>query len=214
MDELINDEIRSWIGRADKPIRVVVSRRDIVKYSIATEQLNPKYFKGDEAPPMFLFGADRALTEIADLGLDGLRQDSLLPDLPLTRVMAGGVKQRHLRAGVPGDALLIHSGWEAATEANAAAGAGLPPSCAEFIRDHDVALLGWDLMDARTDAGGLPWPVHGGLFNFGVALLDNARLEPIADACAEETRYEFMFMLLPLNVARGTGSPANPIAMF
>ena len=114
----------------------------------------------------------------------------------------------------PGDALLIHSGWEAATEANAAAGAGLHPSCAEFIRDHDVALLGWDLMDARTDAGGLPWPVHGVLFNFGVALLDNARLEPIADACAEETRYEFMFMLLPLNVARGTGSPANPIAMF
>lgn len=25
---------------------------------------------------------------------------------------------------------------------------------------------------------------------------------------------EFMFMGLPLNVARGTGSPANPIAMF
>ena len=52
------------------------------------------------------------------------------------------------------------------------------------------------------------------LFNFGVALLDNARLEPIAEACAEEGRHEFMFMLLPLNVARGTGSPANPVAMF
>lgn len=107
MDKLINDEIRSWIGRSDEPIHLVVSRRDIIKYSLATEQLNPKYLKGDEAPPMFLFGADRALTEIADLGLDGLRQDSLLPDLPLKRVMAGGVKQRHLHPIVPGDALLI-----------------------------------------------------------------------------------------------------------
>ena len=113
-----------------------------------------------------------------------------------------------------GDALLVHSGWEAATAAGAGAGAGLHASCAEFIRDHDVALLGWDLMDAGMGGAGLPWPVHGVLFNFGVALLDNARLEPIADACAEEGRHEFMFMLLPLNVARGTGSPANPVAMF
>jgi hypothetical protein len=56
--------------------------------------------------------------------------------------------------------------------------------------------------------------MHGVLFNFGVALLDNALLEPLATACAEEGRHEFMFMGLPLNVARGTGSPANPIAMF
>ena len=114
----------------------------------------------------------------------------------------------------PGDALLVHSGWESHTQSGDAGGAGLHSSCAEFIRDHDVALLGWDLMDARMGAGDLPWPVHGVLFNFGVALLDNARLEPIAAACAEEGRHEFMFMLSPLNVARGTGSPANPIAMF
>ena len=116
-----------------------------------------------------------------------------------------------------GDALLVHSGWESYTRSGDDGSRGRPglhPSCAEFIRDHDVALLGWDLMDARMGAADLPWPVHGVLFNFGVALLDNARLEPIAAACAEEGRHEFMFMLLPLNVARGTGSPANPIAMF
>ena len=112
-----------------------------------------------------------------------------------------------------GDALLVHSGWAAHQDNDDSGGAGLHPSCAEFIRDHDVALLGWDLMDARRSSS-LPWPVHGVLFNFGVALLDNALLEPIAEACAEESRYEFMFMLLPLNVARGTGSPANPVAMF
>ena len=45
-------------------------------------------------------------------------------------------------------------------------------------------------------------------------LLDNALLELLAVACTEESRYEFMFMALPLKVVRGTGSPANPIAMF
>ena len=117
----------------------------------------------------------------------------------------------------PGDALLVHSGWESYTASGDDGRRGRPglhPSCAEFIRDRDVALLGWDLMDARSGVGDLPWPVHGVLFNFGVALLDNARFEPLAAACIDEGRHEFMFMLSPLNVARGTGSPANPIAMF
>ena len=52
------------------------------------------------------------------------------------------------------------------------------------------------------------------LYRYGVALLDNALLEPLARACADEKRYEFMFVALPLRVARATGSPANPIAMF
>ena len=118
----------------------------------------------------------------------------------------------------PGDALLVHSGLEAFQRAgNPYAGGdrpGLSASCAKFIRDSDVALLGWDMMDARPDPYGLAYPVHGILFNYGVALLDNALLGPIAEACAEEGRYEFMFMLLPLKVSHGTGSPANPIAMF
>jgi kynurenine formamidase len=87
-------------------------------------------------------------------------------------------------------------------------------SCAKFIRDQDVAVLGWDMLDARPDKDGLPWPVHGVLYSYGVALLDNALLDPLAQACADERRYEFMFMALPLKIARGTGSPVNPIALF
>lgn len=36
----------------------------------------------------------------------------------------------------------------------------------------------------------------------------------LAQACAEERRYEFMLVALPLKIVRGTGSPANPIATF
>ena len=38
---------------------------------------------------------------------------------------------------------------------------GLDVSCARFIRDRDVAVLGWDMHDAMPDKDGLPWPVHG-----------------------------------------------------
>ena len=118
----------------------------------------------------------------------------------------------------PGDALLVYSGKDAFVRAGGSYGGGDRPglsvTCARFIRDHDVSLLGWDMMDARPDPYGLAFPVHGVLFNYGVALLDNALLEPLAEACAEEGRYVFMFMALPLKVARGTGSPANPIALF
>ena len=117
-----------------------------------------------------------------------------------------------------GDALLVHSGREEYERGGGRIGGGARPglhvSCAKFIRDRDVALLGWDMMDARPNDYGLPFPVHGVLINYGVALLDNAFLESLAAACAEEGRYEFLFMALPLKVARGTGSPANPIAMF
>ncbi len=117
----------------------------------------------------------------------------------------------------PGDALLVHSGWEAYTDAGRPGGParpGLHISCAKFIRDHDVALLGWDLMDASPSGYDVAFAMHGVLFNYGVALLDNAGLGPLATACAEMGRHDFMFMALPLNVARGTGSPVNPIAMF
>ena len=48
----------------------------------------------------------------------------------------------------------------------------------------------------------------------GLPLLDNALLEPLAKACADEGRWEFMFTVNPLNIPGGTGSPANPIAPF
>jgi hypothetical protein len=44
--------------------------------------------------------------------------------------------------------------------------------------------------------------------------MDNSYLEPLAQACAEEGRYEFLLTVNPLHVRGGTGSPVNPIAVF
>ena len=124
----------------------------------------------------------------------------------------------------PGDALLVYSGREAYAKDHGGTWAGKPDwpgrwaglhaSCLPFIRDNDVAVLGWDMMDHRPNEYGISYPVHGVLFYYGVALLDNVLLEPLAEACAAEGRYEFMLTVSPLVVIGGTGSPVNPIAVF
>lgn len=103
---LVSDEARSMIGASDPPLRVEVSRRDIVKYSVATEQRLEKYLKGDEAPPMFMFGALRRIVPLDELGPDGIAESTLKPELPVKRVMAGGTKMRYFRPVKPGDVLV------------------------------------------------------------------------------------------------------------
>ena len=103
---MITDEIRAWIGRSQPIDRIEITRNDIVKYSLATQQRSDTYRRGDEAPPLFLFGALRPLVPLDELGPDGLAGDPLLPKLPLERVMAGGSKIRFHRAVKPGDVLV------------------------------------------------------------------------------------------------------------
>lgn len=120
----------------------------------------------------------------------------------------------------PGDALVVFSGRGAWQQQHPDwAGfrddkPGLDADCLAFLREHDVAVLVWDLMDASPNPYGLSLPVHAALFTFGVGLVDNALLEPLAEACGAEARYEFMLTVAPLPIPLGTGSPANPIALF
>jgi kynurenine formamidase len=119
----------------------------------------------------------------------------------------------------PGDAIAVYSGREAWDRAGHVWGAGpsrpgLHGSVLPFFRDHDVSVLVWDMMDAAPNDYGLPWQVHPAIPALGIGLVDNALLEPLAAACAEEGRFDFMLTLAPLIVQGGTGSPLNPLAMF
>jgi kynurenine formamidase len=125
----------------------------------------------------------------------------------------------------PGDAIIVYCGRAAWDQTNALWGgestsdgaprrAGLHASCLEFVRDSDCAVLGWDMQDLVPNEWGLPWTVHGAIHSYGVAVVDNCELEPLAAACAEEGRSEFMLVLAPLRVTGGTGSPVNPLALF
>ncbi|MBM4385896.1 MAG: MaoC family dehydratase N-terminal domain-containing protein [Deltaproteobacteria bacterium] len=107
---LLTDEHRRWIGREDAPVTVEVSRRDIVKYAVATDQLQEKYLRGDEAPPMFVFNLFGPLRKLEDMRADGLpRAQGGGPALPLKRVMAGGTELRMLRPIRAGDTLTATS---------------------------------------------------------------------------------------------------------
>jgi kynurenine formamidase len=58
-------------------------------------------------------------------------------------------------------------------------------------------------------------PVHViGIVAMGLWLIDNCDLEALAAACARLGRHEFLFLLSPLRIVGGTGSPANPLAIF
>jgi kynurenine formamidase len=120
----------------------------------------------------------------------------------------------------PGDALCVYSGREAYQAENRGWSGYQPPSpglhasCLPFVRDNDIAVLAWDLMDAAPNEYGVPWTMHGAIFSYGIALVDNALLQPLAQVCAEEGRYEFLFTFAPLAVVGGTGSPINPIALL
>jgi kynurenine formamidase len=129
------------------------------------------------------------------------------------------VREQDIEVG-PGDAVLVYCGREEYSAANedafteGTAMPGLHGSCLPFIRDHDAAVLGLDMLDASPNDSGIPLPVHGVLYAYGVAILDNALLEPLAEACLNEGRYEFLLTINPLVIQGGTGSAVNPIAVF
>ena len=122
----------------------------------------------------------------------------------------------------PGDAIAVYCGRASLEALEASLGTphdprltpGLHMSCLRFLKDADCAVLVWDMMDLRPNGYDLPWGVHSSIFTLGLALVDNAILEPLAEACAEEGRYEFLLMLAPLRVVGGTGSPVNPLVML
>jgi kynurenine formamidase len=138
----------------------------------------------------------------------------------------------HNRVSVePGDALVIYSGREkwsreveeyGGAQAEAHAGLtsttaprpGLHVSCLQYLRDTDCAILAWDMMDVKPNDDGLAWAVHAAIWAFGIALIDNALLQPLAEYCAANNRIEFMLTVAPLKLIGGTGSPVNPIAVL
>ncbi len=123
-----------------------------------------------------------------------------------------------------GDVLLIRTGrfrlrrTKGAGAIALGAMPGLHASCLEWLHQRRVAVLGSDAISDVLPSGydaPLRMPIHTGtLVMMGIHLIDNAELEALAEKCAREGRYAFMFSLLPLVLERGTGSPANPVALF
>jgi kynurenine formamidase len=61
---------------------------------------------------------------------------------------------------------------------------------------------------------GVALPLHCALMrNLGVTLTEIAWLDDLADACAADNRWSFLYVAAPLKVVSGTGAPVNPVAI-
>ena len=95
--------------------------------------------------------------------------------------------------------------------------AGLHGSCARWLKQRDVAVLGSDAASDVVPSGveDVAMPIHQlCLIAVGTWILDNCDLEAVSGEAKQRQRWEFLLVVAPLAVPGGTGSPVNPIATF
>jgi kynurenine formamidase len=115
-----------------------------------------------------------------------------------------------------GDSVLVRTGWHAAfydTEPQTffVSQPGVGPDAAVWLYDQGMALLGTDT--SGTEVIPMPDPertTHGVmLVERGVHLIEIMDLETLAD----EGRFEFLFICLPLRITGATGSWVRAVAV-
>lgn len=144
---------------------------------------------------------------------------------PETPIYPEDLEAWEKKAGVKvssGDVIFIRTGrwarrtalgpWDVARHA-----AGLHASCARWLKERGVAILGSDaasdVVPSRVE--GVTLPIHQlVLVALGVHIFDNCDLEAVSEAAAKRNRWDFLLTAAPLAVPGGTGSPLNPIATF
>ncbi len=191
-----------------------------------------KMYNGFEASEVLSTGAMRnAITA----GEDGIVSRGVLLDIPTLRgvdwlepgapIGVADLEAAEQRQNVrvrSGDILLVRTGRDSRREAEGAwppfeGLAGLTLETLPWLREREVAILGCDGVSDMipSNVEGSPLPIHHIIITYmGVHLIDNARLGPLAAACAERSRWEFLLTIAPLRLAGGTASPINPIALF
>jgi kynurenine formamidase len=189
---------------------------------------NGASFAGVDALADGIFTRGILLDVPAHRGVEYVTQDEPVHGSELEEIVrASGTTLR------PGDALCVYSGRERWQDANPDKPYGRSPvvtepgkgsmhyekpglhaSCLPFLRDSDASVLVWDMLDVTPYPYDVAFTVHGAIHAYGLLLIDNALLEPVALACREQSRVDFLFTVAPLVVNGGTGSPVNPIAVL
>ena len=139
----------------------------------------------------------------------------------------------------PGDVVLIRTGWlgqflgENAepfwsfswTEDQVRDEPGIGWEVSQWLKEIEAAAVAVDNLSveavpteaaAREKAGhpDFEWPVHYELIrNQGMMLGALFQLDELAQACAGDGRYDFLFVGPPYRLTHGTGSPVNPLAI-
>ena len=181
---------------------------------------------------------------VDEVGPEGCPQDSIL--VAKTGVMTRGVLMdiaklkgvEYLEPGTPiypedleawekqagvkvaaGDAVFVRTGrWAMrAQKGPSRTYAGLHASCARWLHDRGVAILGSDAAQdvSPSQVEGVGLPIHElALVAMGIHLFDNCDLEELGKEAAKRKRWVFLLTVAPMAIPGGTGSPINPIATY
>jgi len=91
------------------------------------------------------------------------------------------------------------------------------PELVQWFQDMEIPNLVTDTIanEVTFDPNnGAALVLHNALMrNLGVTLTEIADLEKLADDCAEDGQYAFLYAAAPLKVAQGSGSPVNPLVV-
>ncbi|GAB3067731.1 cyclase family protein [Nocardioides zeae] len=91
------------------------------------------------------------------------------------------------------------------------------PELVQWFADMEIPNLVTDTIanEVTTDPNnGVALVLHNALMrNLGIAFTEICDLEALAADCAEDGRYEFFYAAAPLKVAKGSGSPVNPLVV-
>jgi kynurenine formamidase len=112
---------------------------------------------------------------------------------------------------------LFHEQGEAFYEGFNEPGLVYSPELVQWFADMEIPNLVTDTIanEVTYDPNhGVALVLHNALMrNLGVTLTEIADLEQLAADCAEDGRYEFLYVAAPLKVAKGSGSPVNPLVI-
>ncbi len=130
-----------------------------------------------------------------------------------------------------GDVVLIRTGWlsvwyeQGKTAFYRSGSPGIGWEVSQWLKRIQAVAVGVDTLNvefmpcepkAAQLVGQPDWsmPIHYELIrNQGMMILDLAYLDELAEACARDGVYEFLFVGEPLNLTNATGSPASPLAV-
>lgn len=91
------------------------------------------------------------------------------------------------------------------------------PELVQWFQDMEIPNLVTDTIanEVTTDPeSGIVLPLHCALMrNLGVTFTEIAWLDDLADDCAEDGQYTFMYTAAPLKIVCGTGAPVNPVVV-
>jgi kynurenine formamidase len=118
---------------------------------------------------------------------------------------------------IPGDSVLIYTGWERFWKTNnrkfVTSMPGIGVKAARWLASKKVVAVGSDTQSVEVEPNEDPRNdgiVHQILITKnGIHLIENLKLGELARAQV----YEFLFVCIPMKIKGGTGSPVHPVAV-